>query len=75
MILSGANEGDRGDLTSGAKWKDGHWTLEVSRKLKTGSKFDTDFTPGKLAYMWVSVFDHTQTRHTRHVRPVRIEIR
>jgi hypothetical protein len=70
VVLSGANEGDRGDLTTGAKWKDGHWTLEVSRKLKTGSKFDIDFTPGKLAYMWVSVFDHTQTRHTRHVRPV-----
>ena len=46
----------------------------MSRKLKTGSKFDTDFTPGKLAYMWVAVFDHTQTRHTRHVRPVVVKM-
>jgi len=36
------------------------------------SKYDQDFVPGKDLYMWVSVFDHTQTRHTRHVRPVRI---
>ena len=27
---------------------------------------------GKTLYMWVSVFDHTQTRHTRHVRPIKI---
>jgi len=23
-------------------------------------------------YMWVNVFDHTQIRHTRHARPVRV---
>ena len=74
VVLSGANEGDRGDLTTGAKWKDGHWTLEVSRKLKTGSKYDQDFIPGKPLYMWVAVFDHTQTRHTRHVRPVILKV-
>ena len=38
----------------------------TSRELKTGSKYDQDFVPGKDLYMWVSVFDHTQTRHTRH---------
>jgi hypothetical protein len=54
-----------------AKWKDGHWTLETSRALKTGSKFDDDFAPGRDLYLWVKVFD-TQIRHTRHARPVRI---
>ena len=44
----------------------------ASRDLKTGSKYDQDFVPGKDLYMWVSVFDHTQTRHTRHARPVKI---
>lgn len=70
VVLSGTNEGDRGDLKTGAKWEDGHWTLEVSRKLHTGSKYDEDFVPGKPIYVWVSVFDHTQTRHTRHARPI-----
>ena len=42
------------------------------RALDTGSKFDIPFVVGKDLFMWVSVFDHTQTRHTRHMRPVRI---
>jgi hypothetical protein len=44
----------------------------ASRDLVTGSKYDQDFVPGKDLFMWVAVFDHTQTRHTRHVRPVKI---
>jgi len=28
--------------------------------------------PGHPLYMWVAVFDHTQTRHTVHSRPVRV---
>jgi ethylbenzene dehydrogenase len=55
-----------------AKWKDGHWTLETSRALKTGSKFDHDFVPARDVYLWVNVFDPTQIRHTWHARPVRI---
>jgi cytochrome b561 len=72
VIISGNYEGDRADLRGAAKWKDGHWTLEVSRNLRTGSKFDHDFVPGRALYMWLNVFDHTQTRHTRHHRPIRV---
>ena len=43
-----------------------------SRDLRTGSKFDHDFVAGRDLYMWLNVFDHTQTRHTRHQRPVRL---
>ena len=32
------------------------------------------FVAGREFYMWVAVFDHTQTRHTRHPRPVRIVV-
>lgn len=72
VLISGAYEGDRADLRGGAKWKDGHWTLEVSRDLKTGSQFDLDFVAGQDLFVWVSVFDHNQTRHTRHMRPVKV---
>ena len=44
------------------------------RALKTGSKYDHEFVSERDLYMWVSVFDHTQIRHTRHVRPVRIVV-
>jgi cytochrome b subunit of formate dehydrogenase len=72
VLIAGNYEGDRADLRGVAKWKDGYWTLETSRALKTGSKFDHDFVPGRDLYMWANVFDHTQIRHTRHARPVRI---
>jgi hypothetical protein len=72
VLISGNYEGDRADLMGGARWKDGYWTLELARKMKTGSKYDKDFVAGKPVYMWVAVFDHVQTRHTRHPRPVRI---
>jgi hypothetical protein len=74
VLIMGDYTGDRNDLRSAAHWLDGHWTLIVSRDLKTGSKYDQDFVPGHDLYMWVSVFDHTQTRHTRHVRPIHVVV-
>ena len=72
VLISGNYEGDRADIRGAAKWKDGHWHLELSRALRTGSKYDQDFVAGRDLYMWVNVFDHTQIRHTRHARPVRV---
>jgi cytochrome b subunit of formate dehydrogenase len=72
VLIMGEYQGDRADLVGGSRWKDGFWTLELQRTLKTGSKFDKDFVPGQDIYMWVSVFDHVQTRHSRHPRPVRV---
>ena len=70
VVVDKAMEGDRGDVTVYSRWKDGWWTLEASRKLDTGSKFDQPLADGM--FMWVSVFDHNQVRHTRHVQPLRI---
>lgn len=74
-LIMGTYEGDRDDVSAVPKWRDGWWTLEAKRKLKSTSKYDVDFTEAKPLYIWVSVFDHNQTRHTRHVRPVRLELR
>ena len=73
VLITGTFSGDRGDLSGGASWKDGYWTLETARRLSTGSKYDIDFTVDRPIYMWVSVFDHNQVRHTRHVRPVTLK--
>jgi hypothetical protein len=75
VIIPGDNTGDRAHVHGGAKWKDGYWTLETTRALATGSQYDIDFTTTEPLYVWVSVFDHNQTRHTRHMRPVRLETR
>jgi hypothetical protein len=71
VIIAGEYSGDRADVRAAAKWQDGWWTLEVSRKRAPSSRYDTDFV-GTL-YLWVSVFDHNQTRHTRHLRPLRVD--
>ncbi|NKB77719.1 MAG: hypothetical protein GKR96_11950 [Gammaproteobacteria bacterium] len=72
VLVSGPFEGDRGDVRTVARWKDGWWRLEVTRKLDTGSKFDTPVTEKHPTYLWVVVFDHAQTRHSMHLHPVRL---
>ena len=72
VVYDKAFEGDRGDVSANAVWKDGWWTIEASRKLNTGSKFDQPITNGM--FMWVSVFDHNQVRHTRHVQPMKLQL-
>jgi hypothetical protein len=73
VVIESPFEGDRGDVAAVAKWSRGWWRLEVSRKLDTGSKYDVPIADG--TYLWVAVFDHTQTRHSRHLHPLRLEVR
>ena len=75
VLITGGYEGDRANLRGAAKWQDGYWALEVERDLATGSTYDIDFSPGQSFFMWVSVFDHTQTRHTRHMQPIKVDVR
>jgi hypothetical protein len=72
VIIAGDYTGDRADVRCAARWAAGHWALEVARRLDTHSKYDIPFKSG--IYMRVSVFDHVQVRHTRHVRPIRVEV-
>ena len=74
VLIDGPFEGDRGDVHTVAKWQDGWWTLEVSRKLDTGSKYDTALGYDKPTYLWVAVFDHAQTRHSMHLHPVQLNL-
>ena len=53
-------------------WKDGRWTLETRRVLDTGSKYDVAFVPGKPVYITVSTYNRAQSRHSEHIKPVRV---
>ena len=46
----------------------GRWTLELVRRLQTGSAYDVEIKNGVL--MWVAAFDHSEKRHTHHLRPL-----
>ena len=72
VILSGEYTGDRADVRCAARWASGHWALEVARRLDTHSQYDVPLKSG--VFMRVAAFDHSQIRHTRHVRPIRIEV-
>jgi len=72
VILNGEFSGDRADVRSAARWASGLWALEVKRRIDTTSKFDVPIRSG--VFMRVAAFDHSQIRHTRHVRPIRIEV-
>ncbi len=72
VIVSGTFSGDRADVHCAARWAAGRWAIEVSRRLDTHSKYDVPIRTG--TYMRVAAFDHNQIRHTRHVRPIRLEV-
>jgi hypothetical protein len=72
VIISGDFSGDRADVRCAARWASGHWALEVARRLDTHSDHDVPLKSG--IFMRVAAFDHSQIRHTRHVRPIRLEV-
>ncbi|MFQ5794106.1 MAG: ethylbenzene dehydrogenase-related protein [Candidatus Bipolaricaulia bacterium] len=56
--------GDRGDVKAEAYYEDGLWTLEIGRKLATGSPYDAQFDDLSESYLFgVAVFDNAQVRH------------
>ncbi len=58
---------DRSDVKVAARWANGIFTTEVSRKLVTGSKFDVQFSDLNGEYAFgVAAFDNAQVRHAVH---------
>jgi hypothetical protein len=72
VIIFEEHTGDRADIRCSARWAAGRWALEVARRLDTGSSFDVPIASG--IFMRVAAFDHSQIRHTRHIRPIRLEV-
>jgi hypothetical protein len=72
VLITNTYGGDRAHIRGMARWASGRWSLELVRRLDTGSKYDTPIATG--AYLRVAVFDHTQSRHTRFIRPIRLEV-
>lgn len=73
IYTSNQFEGDRADVRARAQWSDGIWSLEMARKLDTGSPNDILIKDGIC--LWVAAFDHAQIEHTRHVRPIKLVLK
>ncbi|PIE41493.1 MAG: hypothetical protein CSA49_03040 [Gammaproteobacteria bacterium] len=70
LYRSNRFEGDRADVRARGTWQNGQWTLEIARRLNTGSKNDVPLADGVC--MWVSAFDHSQVAHTRHHQAIKL---
>lgn len=72
VLIKSKRPGDRGDISAHGYWQDGYWHLEMKRSLDTESAYDVAITNN--TYLWFAVFDHTQTKHSRHIRPVKVHL-
>ncbi|MFH2048705.1 MAG: ethylbenzene dehydrogenase-related protein, partial [bacterium] len=72
-VLVAPTLGDRGDVTASGKWRNGYWTVELSRKISTGSDYDTPFR-GEL-YLGIALFDNADIKHTYHLKPIKLVIK
>lgn len=59
------------DVMGRGAWAGGHWVLELRRSLDGDAK-DLPIKTG--AMLWFAVFDHAQSRHTYHLRPLILEL-
>ena len=64
--------GDRGDVEAHGTWRNGVWTVEFARRLKTGSPFDAVFR-GEL-YLGIAPFDNADSKYAYHLRPIRLVV-
>ncbi len=64
--------GDRADVSAVGAWAGNRWTVEISRRLKTGSDFDFDLTGS--CYMGIALFDNAEKKHAFHLPSIRLEI-
>jgi hypothetical protein len=72
VIISGKYSGDRAEVNCAGQWAAGRWALEATRRLDVTSPYHLPIRSG--VFMRVAAFDHTEIRHTRHVRPIRLEV-
>jgi hypothetical protein len=75
VLVEGPFAGDRGDVQARGLWRDGWWHLELRRALDTGSPKDVPLSQEQPTFLWVSVFDHAQTRHSWHLRPLEVVLK
>jgi hypothetical protein len=70
--IARASQATQEDVRCAARWSAGRWTLVSARSLRTLREGDVPIASG--SFMWVAVFDHSPSHHTRHIRPIHLEL-
>ncbi len=69
-VLVAPISGDRGDVRARGHWRNGVWTVEFTRRLRTGSPYDVSF-PGQF-FLGIAPFDNADSKHAYHLKPIRL---
>ncbi|MHA1986444.1 MAG: ethylbenzene dehydrogenase-related protein [Promethearchaeota archaeon] len=71
--ITSSGAGSRGDISTGATWEDGVWTVEISRLLDTTNNDDVTFDTDGVSYHFsVALMDNSGGDADHSVAPVAI---
>ncbi len=68
-------KGSFADIKTKGVWKDGKWTVMMSRKLKTGHDDDVQFNTRKKYPFGISVFDNSGGHSSYNSEPLKLEFK
>ncbi len=60
-------QGSGADVQASGRYVDGHWVVELRRKLNTGNPDDKVLRPGKAYPVGFSIFDDTVSNRRHYV--------
>jgi hypothetical protein len=72
LIVVGSPDENVAEVRGAARWAAGRWMLEASRSLTGAHAGAVPIMTG--TYMRLAAFDHAQIHHTRHLRPILLEV-
>ncbi|GEM_PF-373751 len=67
--------GSRADVTAKGVWAEGVWSVEMSRRLRTGNEDDVELVPGKAYPLAFAVYDRSEKDRHSTSGVVRLEIK
>ena len=68
-------KGSFADIKTKGVWKDGKWTVMMSRKLKTGHDDDVQFNTRKKYPFGIAVFDNSGDHNSYNSEPLKLQFK
>ena len=74
-MLNTAWTGSFADTKTKGVWKDGKWTVIISRKLKTGNDDDVQYNTRKKYPFAIAVFDNAHEHNSYNSEPLKLQFK
>jgi hypothetical protein len=74
-VLNKEWKGSFADIKTAGIWKDGKWTVMMSRKLTTGNNDDVEYDTRKKYSFGVAVFDNANEENSYDSEPLKLEFK